>query len=261
MDSSYIAVVDSGVGGVSVLNECLKVLPRENYIYYADIANSPYGNKNKRQLNGIIKNIIEHLSRNYNIKIFVLACNTITATSIECLRASFPKLIFVGIEPAIKPAIQASGNTLVMLTDSTYRYSRFVESYIGKFDGLYFCPQKTLAKIIDSNLSGSFAIQKALDEILEKYASRNIQNVVLGCTHFVFIKREIKKILGDVRFFDSAKGVAERVKQLVCGMATNGALDGDACAKKENSSACNVLIEAVGDLAFSEKIREYINFR
>ena len=99
-----IVVVDSGLGGLNILNECKKVLPDINFIYVADSQNSPYGNKSKRKLLKIADLLVKNIINLYNPKIIVLACNTLTTVAIKHLREKYKDIYFIGTEPAIKPA-------------------------------------------------------------------------------------------------------------------------------------------------------------
>ena len=121
-----IAVVDSGVGGISVLRELLRIMPNENYIYYGDSKNAPYGQKSKSEVLEITKNNLKYL-KGLGIKALVIACNTATSAAAQTLREENPELPIIGIEPAIKPAAKLGENpcVLVMATPLTLQEEKF----------------------------------------------------------------------------------------------------------------------------------------
>jgi len=209
-----ICVIDSGVGGVCVLNECVKILPNVDFLYIADNKNSPFGNKSKKDIDLIFEKIIFKINKETGIIFFVLACNTATATSIKHLRNTFPNFIFIGIEPAIKPCACDNKKTLVLSTFGTYKYSSLVAKYLDN-KNMIFAPQKDLAKLIDNNLDNLWNIYDFLYKTLKQYKKETIKNIVLGCTHYFFIKEQLNKIFPDVVFFESSKGVAKRLKTLL----------------------------------------------
>lgn len=209
-ESDYvIGVFDSGIGGVTVLKEILKVLPNYKYIYYSDSFNNPYGDKSEEELCTLTKNIVQFLI-DRGCKIIVVACNTASALCKEYLREVFDVPI-IAIEPAIKTISDVGGKTLVMATKGTITSKKFLESY-EKFDNnntiLESC--SGLADLIENNKKEE--IRKYLQENLNY---KGIKNVVLGCTHYPLIKDYIKEVLGDVNFFDGSVGVANRLKQVV----------------------------------------------
>ena len=207
--------MDSGAGGILVLNLTKILLPNENLLYFADFLNSPYGNKKPSTISNIMFNNIKHLNNHFKIKLYVIACNTATATSLDYLRRNFPDQIFVGIEPAIKPAFETNYNTLVLSTYTTFRYSKLIKKYRElNSQKLFFYPFKSLAKTIDKNLSNQSNLLSHL-AVLKKYKKHNIKNVVLGCTHFNLIKEQISSILSNVEFFESSGGVVKRIQQLL----------------------------------------------
>ena len=124
MSNNKIGMFDSGIGGLTVLKELRKILPNENYIYYADSKNNPYGEKSDSELMAIVTNIVDYLISK-EVKIIVIACNTATTRCINRLRKMYPDMIFVGTEPAIKVACDKNyKNTLVMATPGTIKSER-----------------------------------------------------------------------------------------------------------------------------------------
>lgn len=206
-----IGIFDSGIGGVTVLKEILKLLPNFNYIYYSDSINNPYGDKSKDELCKFSKNIVQLLI-DKGCKIIVIACNTASAICKDYLRNSF-NVPIIAIEPALKQAIDNNpkGNTLVMATKGTIESEKFLELY-KKFDNKKVIIKSFpgLADLIEKNdVNG---IKKYLEDNLQY---KNIDNVILGCTHYPLIKREIIDVLGNVNFYDGSVGVSKKLKQIV----------------------------------------------
>lgn len=208
-----VCFIDSGVGGIGVMNECRKLLPRHNFFYVADNLNAPYGNLSKGKLKKILINLVQKIYDERSIKIFVLACNTATAVAINDLRKHFNKFVFIGIEPAIKPAVETKQATLVLCTKATAKYSSVLKKYKNK--RIFISPQKDLAKKIDENLENLYKIQDFLQKNLEKHKKNKIKNIVLGCTHYNFIKSQLTILFPNAIFFDSNLGVAKRLQNIL----------------------------------------------
>ena len=131
----YIAVFDSGVGGISVLRQLRKIMPEENYIYYGDSANAPYGSRPTEEVRQLTLAVAEKLTTEYPVKALVVACNTATAAAIKVLRKTYPDLIVVGIEPALKLAADnfPGGRLGVLATEVTLREEKF-DILVQRFD-------------------------------------------------------------------------------------------------------------------------------
>ena len=197
MKKDYILFIDSGIGGLSTLCKIYKTLPA-NYIYFADIKNAPYGNKSPDKIYECLKEIIISVSKKYNIKIVVLACNTATTTSINKLRDEFCKIHFVGAEPAIMLAYKLNyRHILCVATNSTIKqkkYQHLVSSLNADIKSLGL---KSFAKNIEDyfchkSIWAYFECLKIIYKIASK--SSNFDCLVLGCTHYVFFQNLIKKI-------------------------------------------------------------------
>lgn len=204
-----IGIFDSGIGGVTVFREILKLMPNYKYIYYSDSINNPYGDKSEKELINITKKIVEYLISN-GCQIIVIACNTASAICKDALRNNF-NVPIIAIEPAYKLA-SVKGKTLIMATKGTIESFKFKELY-QQYDNhetiIYECVG--LANFIEQNNK----------ELIKKYLNKNIKqfkgvkNVVLGCTHYPLIKDEIKGVLNDVSFFDGSIGVAKHLCETV----------------------------------------------
>lgn len=213
-NSNCIGIFDSGIGGVTVLSEILKVLPNENYIYYSDSKNNPYGDKSDIEIFNMCESIVKEFIQK-NCKAIVIACNTASAKAAKLLREKYPKEIIIAIEPAYKMVYDYAYEkpTLVMATKGTIESERFNALY-KKYDNnkTYLLPCKGLADIIENG--DNEKIQIYLKQNLLKYIGK-VNNVVLGCTHYPLVKKEIREILGNVRFFNGAYSLAKHLEEVL----------------------------------------------
>ena len=208
-----IAVIDSGIGGVSVLKELIKLMPNENYIYLADEKNAPYGTKTMEEVRSITVKNVEMLF-GMGAKALVVACNTATGAAVRYLREVYPSVPIVGIEPAVKPAKEEKENpiVLVLATPLTLHQEKF-ENLLHRFsEGATIIPLGCpgLMEIIeDGDIEGE-RIDNYLTNLLKDIDKEKIDSVVLGCTHYPHAKKAIKKAFGDkVHVFDGGLGTAK----------------------------------------------------
>lgn len=208
-----IAVFDSGVGGLTTLSECVRLLPHESFYYYADNANCPYGEKPHDEIVFLTLRAVERLIKQ-NPKLILIACNTATAAAIVEMRKLYNTLPIVGTEPAILPATKTTNKkALVMTTLSTSRNDYFLNRFAAKekFDVMAF---PLLAEMVDAGIRGE-EITNYIQETTEDLNPACYDTVVLGCTHFLFVKHEIAKIFPHVSFLDGNEGVARQTKKLI----------------------------------------------
>lgn len=209
-----IGVFDSGIGGLTVLDEMKKVLPNEDYLFYADSLNNPYGEKSDTELYEITSNIVEYLISR-GCKIIVIACNTATTRCIKYLRKKYPDMTFVGTEPAIKVACDRDyNNILVMATPATISSERtniLVHDNKKDFENIYLVPCEGLANAIEVN--DTVKQEKIVSSIYEEYKYKEIDAIVLGCTHYPHIKELISKYFVNASLLDGGNGVAREVKR------------------------------------------------
>ncbi len=217
MSNAPIGFFDSGVGGISVLKCAEKLMPEENYIYFGDSANAPYGEKSREKVLELTLDAVGRLAKK-NIKALVIACNTATSIAVETLRKtySFP---IVSMEPAVKPALeQTSGKVLLLATSVTLqseRVNRLIERY-DKDLRVEKIPCPELAKRIEDAVFYDRDIDGYLTELLGKYKNTDATAVVLGCTHYPFVKDKMKKILGDeIGVFDGGMGTVRHLKNVL----------------------------------------------
>lgn len=211
MNNRPICFFDSGIGGSTILKEVVKILPNENYVYYADSKNNPYGNKTKEELFKIVSNAVDNLIK-YNPKLIVCACNTATEVVLNDIRKKYPNITFVGTEPAVKVVYDKyqDKKTLVITTKGTGESERFKTLFKNyKTPDCSLVKAPLLAGLIENNKDP----YPYLKELLKDY--KDIDVVVLGCTHFPLAKDSIKKVLGNVTFVDGSIGIANRIKDLL----------------------------------------------
>ena len=213
----YIAVFDSGVGGISVLRQLRKILPDENYIYFGDSANAPYGSRPTEEVRQLTLAAVDKLTREYPVKALVVACNTATAAAITALRETYPDLIVIGIEPALKLAADhfPCGSLGVMATEVTLREEKF-DLLVHRFDEdctIYKIPAPGLVERIEAGQGDSEETKDYLHQLLKPYIGK-LDALVLGCTHYPFVRRNISAILGPgTEIVHGGQGTARETKR------------------------------------------------
>ena len=212
-----IAVFDSGVGGVSVLRELIKIMPDEDYIYMGDSKNAPYGTKSKEEVRELTVSCAENLF-SQGAKGLVVACNTATSAAVRVLREMYPQIPIVGIEPAVKPAVfcMEYPKVLVMATPMTIREEKFrhlMERYEDKAR-IIPLPCPGLMDFIErGDLDGEDLIHY-LKDLLYSYSDNRVDAAVLGCTHYPFARKQISQVLGEnVKIFDGGEGTAREMRR------------------------------------------------
>lgn len=213
--NTKIGIFDSGIGGITVLRECIKNCPNFPYIYYSDSKNNPYGEKSKSELIIIVENVVKKLI-NMNCSIIIIACNTASGVCVEYLREKYKDIVFIATEPAIKLSYDKNNKetTLVMATKATLNSEKFSRLYNRFKDKkkYYLLECSGLADLIENGEEEK--IETYLNKKLDKY-SKKVGSVVLGCTHYPLIKDKIKKVLGDVEFYDGSIGISKQLEKLI----------------------------------------------
>lgn len=212
-----IAVFDSGVGGISVLRELRKILPNEDYIYYGDSINAPYGMKTKEEVCELTIRAAEYLLAQ-GAKGLVVACNTATSAAVRTLREMYPDVPLVGIEPAVKPAATRKPNcrVLVMATPMTIREEKF-QKLMARYEDMAEIiplPCPGLMDFVERGDLESEDFRRYLEELLFVHRIHPVDSVVLGCTHYPFARKLIQEILGpDVEVYDGGEGTAREMRR------------------------------------------------
>ena len=207
----YIGVFDSGVGGISVLRQLKNFMPRERFLYFGDSANAPYGTRPTEEIRSLTMAVAQRLIGR-GLKALVVACNTATAVAIEDLRRTYPDMIVIGIEPALKPACDRfpGGTVGVMATPATLReekLARLMEHYASQCQVVKL-PAVGLVELVEAGKGNSPESQALLKELLGPWRG-TLKALVLGCTHYPFASRTISYILGeDTVLLDGGVGTA-----------------------------------------------------
>lgn len=208
----YIAVFDSGVGGVSVLRELRRLMPGENFYYFGDSANAPYGLKTTEQVRALTLAAAEKLFSK-GVKCLVVACNTATAAAIETLRSTYPNRIIVGIEPALKLAADRHphGTIGIMATDVTLREKK-LSQLLARYSQdctVIRLPSPGVVELVESGKADTDEAIDLMKSELGPYAEQ-LDALVLGCTHYPFMKNAIRAVVGDqVELLDGGEGTAK----------------------------------------------------
>lgn len=217
-----IGIFDSGVGGVSVLKELLKVLPDEEYIYYCDQKNLPYGEKTPGEIRNLTKTSFNFIDRQ-NVDMVVIACNTATANAERYLKAIFGFPIFGIIRSGISEIVKATKNNkiLIIATESTVEngiYQEKIKSLVPSADVRAKGCSNLVRAVEDGHIDDELAVQ-VVKEYLEEYRDFEFDTLVLGCTHFPLARPAIEKVLEEmgkeVTIVDPAKSLAETVSEFL----------------------------------------------
>lgn len=212
-----IGFFDSGVGGLSVMREALKIMPNEDYIYFGDSKNAPYGIKSVEEVRELTFKAVEFLL-NKGVKGIAVACNTATSAAVADLRKMYPNLPLVGIEPALKPAVESvnDGSILIMATPMTLKeakFNRLMKKYEDRADIVPVPCPGLMEFIEEGKLKGEEVEQYLLDKV-NTYKKGKISSIVLGCTHYPFIEPLLSNIVGeDTVIIDGGLGTAKELKR------------------------------------------------
>ena len=212
-----ILVFDSGAGGISVLRELVKLMPNEDFIYFGDSKNAPYGTKSLDEVKELTFAVVERYIER-GVKGVCVACNTATSAAVATLRKKYPDLPIVGIEPAIKPAVEAfpGGKVLVLATPMTVALPKFNGLYEKYKEQAEIIPLAApgLMEFVESGEISGEKIETFLSALLSPYKDK-VDAVVTGCTHYIFAQEAIVRVLGDVKLFDGGFGTAKYMKKIL----------------------------------------------
>lgn len=246
-----IGIFDSGAGGLSVFREIRKVLPAEQYIYYSDSANCPYGEKTVEFIIDRCRQITEFLLSK-GAEIIVVACNTATAAAIKTLREEYP-VRFIGMEPAIKPAAQItqSGTVGVLATTGTLRsekYLRHKEKYASHIQIVEHVGDG-FVELVENGITSGPEVEAVVSRSLKPLLDAGADTIVLGCTHYPFLSDVIIGLAGpEIRLIDPAPAIAKRLIEV---MDEEGITYGQASGK-----TCNAELETSGNPEILRKLYE-----
>jgi glutamate racemase len=245
-----IAFFDSGIGGLTVLHEAIKKLPEEQYVYFGDSLNAPYGTKTREKIKMLVFQAVDFLVKQHELKALVLACNTATSIVIDDLRKtySFP---IIGMEPAVKPAIRESleKKVIVSATDLTLKEEKLrkLVKNLNATDKVDYLSLQGLVTFAENFDFYSPAVIEYLQKQFAGYDWHQYEALVLGCTHFIYYKNIIQELLPDrIQIIDGNVGT---VKQLETQIVPNAA-----------TSSNDVVYYISGKKAESEKFEKYLQW-
>ena len=214
-----IGVMDSGSGGLSVLRELLRLLPEEEYLYFSDNAHCPYGEKSQDFILGRCRSIVEDFL-SQEAQAVVIACNTATAAAIATLREEYPDIPFVGMEPAIKPAILATRNGIigVLATESTLHSAKYIDTRERYAQGVRVVEHvgEGFVELVETLDLDSAHTREVVDRSLRPLLQSGADTVVLGCTHYPFLLPVMQELAGpQVDFIDPAPAAARQLARVL----------------------------------------------
>ena len=215
-----IAVFDSGMGGISVLKEMVNLMPEEDFIYLGDSKNAPYGTKTMDEVCSLTLSNIALLLDKYHAKAVAVACNTATSAAVRTLRKKYPSLPLVGVEPAIKPAVESGAHPRVLVMATPYtiqgeKFRRLKEVYEAS-STIYPLPCPGLMEFVERGELYGPDLEDFLHKLMDPWLEKGVDCIVLGCTHYPFVADTIQKIAGDqVTLFDGALGTARELRRRI----------------------------------------------
>lgn len=223
MDQRPIGVFDSGLGGVSTLIQARAMLPRENYIYYGDNGNAPYGGRSKKDIQRLALSAC-HFLVEHDVKALLIACNTATTAAIELLEKEMPVPV-IGMEPAILQAEAEAekGIVLMMATEATVRlphYRKLREQLKNQTSVKDVpCPEE-LVRRVECGLLEPGSYDDLLKDVFAEFEGRLVDGIVLGCTHYLFVQPEIERYAaahfqGAPRFYDGGRVSAAAMREVL----------------------------------------------
>jgi glutamate racemase len=220
MNSSPIIFIDSGIGGLPYLEWIKERMPEESFVYLADNENFPYGTKSKDVLKHIMYDLMSELVLKYNPKAVVIACNTASVISLAYLRENFSMPI-IGVVPAVKPAAFLSDKKRIglMATNRTIEDSyteKLIQDFASNCD-VYRWAGTDIIDFIENRLYGAdnSEIVEVLKPAVDFFIDNDVDNVVLGCTHFLFLEKNLREMLGEIKLIDSREGVGNQIVRIL----------------------------------------------
>lgn len=219
MNKRPIGVIDSGVGGLSILKEIIKKLPNESFIYLADSKNCPYGSKSSEEIYKLSKRLIKFLLSK-KVKLIVIACNTITVAALDKLRKDFSQIPIIGTVPVVKTASKLTKNGRIgILSTNQTAGSIYQKNLIKKFTKdlkVLNLGTDKLVPLIENGEKNKILVSKILKAELSPFVDFKIDVLVLGCSHFPFLKREMQKVIGNkIEILDSGGAIARQTKRVL----------------------------------------------
>jgi glutamate racemase len=212
-----IGVFDSGLGGISVLRELTALMPGEQFLYFGDDQNAPYGGRPEEEVLTLTRAGVNRLFEG-GCKAVVLACNTATAAAVVPLRAEMQGSILVGAEPAIKPALRDGHKKIGVLATATTlasrRFANLTET-VGEGAEIIPIPAPGLVELIEEQIWSGPVLEAFLAKLLARPLSKGVGALVLGCTHYPFVSATIRKVSDGLPLYDGNRGIALQTQRLL----------------------------------------------
>ena len=207
---NWIGMMDSGVGGISILRRAIDLMPNEDFVYFGDSMNAPYGERDPEWIRERTAKIIDEFI-DEGCKAVVIACNTATSAAADYVREQHPDFPIIGVEPALKQAVVSpeTNHVLVMATPVTIQLQKYQELYNrwGKDQGASSVICWGLAARVEQGNLDADDMHELLENLVGEYRGK-ADSAVLGCTHYPFVAKQIRDVLGDIPLFDGAFGTA-----------------------------------------------------
>lgn len=217
--SQPIGVFDSGVGGLSIWQEIVSLLPHESTIYVADSLHAPYGTKNEEEIYQLSKQVVSFLVQQ-KVKLIVIACNTASTTSLERLRQDFASIPIIGTVPVVKKAAEVTRNkrigvlSTVATAKSEYQ-KRLIDTFAADCEVLNVGTDELVPFVEQGELTGA-RLEATLVGVLASFIKKKVDVIALGCTHFPFLRNSIQQLVGPhVTVLDSGAAVVRQVKRVL----------------------------------------------
>lgn len=217
MKDKPVLFIDSGIGGIPYCKDFIKNNPHESVYYLADKKNFPYGPRKKEEITSILTSIMDKFLINTDPKIAVLACNTATVSAVSALREIFPQIPFVGTVPALKPAAGAGGKIGILATERTIEEISSLRLIDETCEITGICAPE-LVEFIEKNFdqAGEKEKRETAKKYLDMFRKKNVNTLVLGCTHFLYLLEEFQKeAYPSIIVFDSIAGITKRIEYLL----------------------------------------------
>lgn len=206
-----IVIMDSGLGGLSVLKSLYKKLPNYNYVYFADTINLPYGAKTKKELLNITIKNIEYLKQKYNPILIIFGCNTLGVTVFKDIQKIFTTIKFFALQPNISKALKMEYNHILLLaTTQTINMVKKTQYYASNKNCILLCKMPLLATKVENYIQNPIKIVPYLKQRLQKH--KHIDCIVLGCSHYYFVKKQLKQMFKPAKIIDGTISLSNQVK-------------------------------------------------
>ncbi len=216
-----IGMFDSGVGGISVLREAVLALPHERFLFYGDTLHAPYGTKPKEEVLKLSRNVVKTLL-SQGAKAIVIACNTATSAAAAALREEYPQVPIIAMEPALKPAslLHHDGIVLSLATPGTIAGEKYAHLYALYGEGVVSLPCPGLMEFVERGKLDGPELNAYLEALFAPYRNQHVEAVVLGCTHYSFLRRAIAAFFPGVPLIDGNEGTVRQLRRRLteCGL-------------------------------------------